>query len=38
MATLESELNLEQLNQHYINQMQQAGWTKMADTKILKLL
>ncbi|MEM7552535.1 MAG: hypothetical protein AAF378_00265 [Cyanobacteria bacterium P01_A01_bin.84] len=33
-ATLESdELNLEQLNQHYISQMQQAGWTKMADTK-----
>ncbi|NJM20047.1 MAG: hypothetical protein HC907_15765 [Richelia sp. SM1_7_0] len=33
IATLESQLNLEQLNQHYINQMQQAGWTKTADAK-----
>ena len=32
-ATLESQLNIEQLKQHYINQMQQAGWTKTADAK-----
>ncbi|MBE9215599.1 hypothetical protein IQ247_23515 [Plectonema cf. radiosum LEGE 06105] len=33
MATLESQLTLEQLHQHYMNQMQQAGWQKIADTK-----
>jgi len=33
MANLESQLNLQQLNQHYIGQMQQAGWTKMADAQ-----
>lgn len=33
MANLESQLNLEQLNKHYISQMQQAGWTKMADAQ-----
>ena len=32
-VTLESQLNMEQLNQHYINEMQQAGWRKTADTK-----
>jgi hypothetical protein len=32
-ATLESQLNLEKLSQHYINQMQQAGWTKTTDAK-----
>ena len=32
-ATLESQLNIEQLKQHYINQMQQAGWTKTTDAK-----
>ena len=31
MANLESQLNLQQLNQHYISQMQEAGWTKMTD-------
>ncbi|MEM9922204.1 MAG: hypothetical protein AAF915_00360 [Cyanobacteria bacterium P01_D01_bin.50] len=33
MATLETQLNLQQLNQHYMNQMQKAGWEKMPDTK-----
>jgi hypothetical protein len=33
VATLESNLTIEQLNQHYMNQMQQAGWTKTGDTK-----
>ena len=33
MANLESQRNLQQLNQHYTSQMQQAGWTKMADTQ-----
>lgn len=33
MANLESQLNLQQLNQHYIIQMQQAGWIKMADAQ-----
>lgn len=33
MANLESQLNLQQLNQHYIAQMEQAGWTKIADTQ-----
>ena len=32
-VTLESQLNIEQLNQHYTNEMQQAGWTKTADAK-----
>lgn len=32
-AKIESELNIAQLNQHYINQMEQAGWKKIADTK-----
>lgn len=32
-VTLESELNLEQLNTHYMNEMQQAGWGKTADSK-----
>lgn len=33
MANLESQLNIEQLNQHYLSQMQEAGWTKIADTQ-----
>ena len=33
MANLESQLNIQQLNQHYISQMQEAGWTKMANAQ-----
>jgi len=32
-VTLESQLNIEQLNQHYTNEMQQAGWIKTTDVK-----